>query len=131
MQTSIDQGPYLNVADGMVSAMGNEHIEVGEASEENKDHNHTAPTVSVADNQARKPDSPTNSAQTRTSEDDAGLKGSGMIQRCLHQITRQSNKSIWLLAYIAIISSWPVVGAALGFFYRRKMKNALLGRGPK
>lgn len=131
MQTSIDQGPYLNVADGMVAAMGNEHTDGEETSEENKDHDQTDRTV-VTDNHGfsgRISGFATLDAQT--SEENAGLKGSGIIRRCLHQLSRQSNKSIWLLAYIAIMSSWPVVGAVLGYFYIRKSTKGLPGRRPK
>ncbi|KAL8486010.1 hypothetical protein ACS0TY_028063 [Phlomoides rotata] len=129
MQSSIDQGPYLNVADGMVSAMGNEHKDHGinvtsnEIHENDDGHDQSNQTVSVSENH-RKSDSATNAGGC------GGSKGSGIIQRCVYQLSRQNNKSIWLLAYIAIISSWPVVGAALGFFYRRKLKRALPGKGP-
>ncbi|KAH6774956.1 alpha/beta-Hydrolases superfamily protein [Perilla frutescens var. hirtella] len=130
MQSSIDQGPYLNVADGMVAAMGNEQTDGEETSEENKDQ--TNQTASVTESHAlsgRKSDFATTDAQS--SKDGAETKGSGVVQRFLNQISRQHNKSIWLLAYIALLSSWPVVGAALGYFYRRKLKKGLPGRGPK
>lgn len=132
MQSSIDQGPYLNVADGMVAAMGNEHTDEDEASVENKANDQTDQTVLVTENHVssgRKPDFATNAGQAP--EDSLGSKSSGIIQRCLNQLSRQSNKSIWLLAYIAVISSWPIVGAALGYLYRRKLKKGLLGGGPK
>ncbi|XP_047962700.1 embryogenesis-associated protein EMB8-like isoform X2 [Salvia hispanica] len=129
MQTSIDQGPYLNLTDGMVAAMGNEHID-GEETPEN--HSQTDQTVPVTDNHVssgRKSHFATNDAQS--SEDDGGSKGSGIIQRCLHQLSRQSNKSIWLLAYIAIMSSWPLAGAALRYLHRKKLMKSLPGRGSK
>lgn len=129
MQTSIDQGPYLNVADGMVAAMGNEHTDGEETSE---DPNQTDQTVPVTDNHVfggRKTRCATNDSQT--SRDDAGSKGQGIVRRCLHQLSRQSNKSIWLLAYIAIMSSWPVVGVALRYLHRRKVMKGLPGSGLK
>ncbi|KAI3464417.1 hypothetical protein Pfo_021080 [Paulownia fortunei] len=135
MQSSIDQGPYLNVADGMVAAMGDEHSDaaINETSEENKDHDQTNQIVSVTENHAftsgRKSDFAANSGHT--SEDGADSKGSSIVARCLYQLSRQNNKSIWLLAYIAILSTWPIVGAALGFLFKRKSKRALPGRVPK
>ncbi|KAK6114770.1 hypothetical protein DH2020_007039 [Rehmannia glutinosa] len=124
MQSSIDQGPYLNVADGMVAAMGNE------TSEEKNDHDQKNEIVSVTENHAftnvRKPDFATNAG-----EDGADSKRSSFVERCVYQLSRQNNKSIWLLAYIAIISSWPIVGAAFGYFFKRKLKRALPAKVPK
>lgn len=118
MQSSIDQGPYLNVADGMVAAMGDERIDstINEIiPEENKHHNdQTNQIVSATENHGfANPNS---------------KRRSGIVERCLNQISRQSNKSIWLLAYIAIVSTWPIVSAALGFLFKRKLDR---GRAPK
>jgi hypothetical protein len=33
--------------------------------------------------------------------------------------------SMWLLAYIAIMTSWPLVGSALQIFFRKKLRNVL------
>ncbi|KAG6388805.1 hypothetical protein SASPL_150241 [Salvia splendens] len=129
MQTSIDQGPYLNLTDGMVAAMGNEHTD-GEETREDRDQ--TDQTVPVTDNHVssgRKSQFTTNDA--KTSEDNGGSKGSGIVRRCLHQVSRQSNQSIWLLAYIATMSSWPLAVAALRYLHRRKLMKSLPGRGPK
>ncbi|KAL1533760.1 phospholipase ABHD3-like isoform X2 [Salvia divinorum] len=113
----------------MIAAMGNEHADVEETP---GDHDQTDQTVPVTDSHtfgARKSHSATN--DTQTSEDNGGSKGSGIVRRCLHQLSRQTNKSIWLLAYIAIMSSWPLVGAALRYLRRRKLVKGLPGRGPK
>ncbi|KAL0314211.1 UNVERIFIED_CONTAM: protein ABHD1 [Sesamum angustifolium] len=51
-QSSIDQGPYLNVADGMVAAMGNERTDsaINETAEENTDHGQTNQIASGTEN---------------------------------------------------------------------------------
>ncbi|KAL0360123.1 UNVERIFIED_CONTAM: Embryogenesis-associated protein [Sesamum radiatum] len=131
-QSSIDQGPYLNVADGMVAAMGNERTDgaINETAEENKDHGQIASgTENHPFTSGRKSNSATDASQS--SEDGVDSKGSGIVARCLYQLSRQNNKSVWLLAYIAIVSTWPLVGAALGFFFGRKLKRALPGKPPK
>ncbi|KAL8059817.1 hypothetical protein ABFX02_03G111300 [Erythranthe guttata] len=112
LQSSIDQGPYLNVADGMVAPMGNE------VSEENKGQTNQAVSVNKENHDfssGRKPD---------FAPDAENSGGSSIVEKCMHQLSRQTNKSIWLLAYIAVISSWPIVGAALGFLFKRKFKRA-------
>ncbi|GFP81347.1 embryogenesis-associated protein emb8 [Phtheirospermum japonicum] len=114
MQSSIDQGPYLNVADGMVAAMGNERTDGS--------NDHTNQIGPVSENHA---------FASVTKRSDYRKEGSSFVERCFYQLSRQNNKSIWLLAYIAVISSWPVVGAALGFLFRRKSKKRLPAKVPK
>ncbi|XP_011097230.1 embryogenesis-associated protein EMB8 [Sesamum indicum] len=134
-QSSIDQGPYLNVADGMVAAMVNERTDgaINETAEENKDHGQTNQIASGTENHPFTSGRKSNSAvdASQSSEDGVDSKGSGIVARCLYQLSRQNNKSVWLLAYIAIVSTWPLVGAALGFFFGRKLKRALPGKPPK
>ncbi|XP_051123773.1 embryogenesis-associated protein EMB8 [Andrographis paniculata] len=131
-QSSIDQGPYLNVADGMVAAMGNERTDdtINETSKENKDQDQEKQLVSENNifTSGRKSDSATNTQRTSES---AGPKGGlSIVERCLYQLSRQSNRSLWLLAYIAIISTWPVLGSALGFFLKKKMERLSKGKPP-
>lgn len=126
LPSSIDQGPYLNVADGMVAAMGNDPTDgaIIETSDETNRTGLDTGNHEVTD--SRKPDSASFVAQT--SEEGADSKGSSIVERCLYQISRQNKRSIWLLAYVAILSTWPIVGAALGFFYKKKIKRALQGK---
>lgn len=123
LPSSIDQGPYLNVADGMVAAMGNDPTDgaIIETSDETDRTGLDTGNHEVTD--SRKPDSASFVAQT--SEEGADSKGSTIVERCLYQISRQNKRSIWLLAYVAILSTWPIVGAALGFFFKKKIKRAL------
>ncbi|XP_073305685.1 embryogenesis-associated protein EMB8-like isoform X2 [Primulina huaijiensis] len=124
LQSSIDQGPYLNVADGMVAAMGNEQTDgaIIETSDETNRTGFDTGNHEVTD--PRKPDSSSFVAQ----KEGGDSKGSTVVERCLYQISRQNKRSIWLLAYVAILSTWPIVGAALGFFFQKKIKRALQGK---
>ncbi|KAK6276823.1 hypothetical protein POUND7_017146 [Theobroma cacao] len=45
------------------------------------------------------------------------------VKRCLNHLSRQNRNSMWLLAYIAIITSWPLVGSAFRIFSRKKLRN--------
>lgn len=49
------------------------------------------------------------------------------IRRCVDQLSRYSRKSMWLLAYIAIITTWPVAGSALLLFFKKKFRNVFSG----
>uniref|UniRef100_A0A803Q3Q4 Uncharacterized protein n=1 Tax=Cannabis sativa TaxID=3483 RepID=A0A803Q3Q4_CANSA len=47
-----------------------------------------------------------------TSIQDAKPPDTTPIKRCLDLLRRQNRFSIWLLAYIAIVTSWPLLGSA-------------------
>lgn len=47
------------------------------------------------------------------------------IRRRLKEVSRQSRLSIWLLAYIAIITTWPLLGSALVVVFKRKVRSLL------
>lgn len=38
-------------------------------------------------------------------------------------LSRQQKRSMWILAYIAIVTTWPIVGSVLMFNFKRKFKN--------
>ncbi|XP_059631907.1 embryogenesis-associated protein EMB8 [Cornus florida] len=134
MESSIDQGPYLNVSDGMVSAMGNElttNNVVQDSSEVERIHN-TTKELALDTEQGElksegKWDSMPNGAQTskRVSniKDSESLDITAPVKRFLDQLYLQNRRSIWLLGFIAITSSWPLVSAALQFLFRKKLKN--------
>ncbi|XP_034585323.1 embryogenesis-associated protein EMB8 isoform X2 [Setaria viridis] len=53
------------------------------------------------------------------------------VRRSINQITRSQGKSVWLLAYIAVVTSWPLLGT-LGFFlFRKRFSNSLLAKKMK
>ncbi|PSS31841.1 Embryogenesis-associated protein [Actinidia chinensis var. chinensis] len=130
----IDQGPYVNFTDGMVAAMGNELVTddaVEDFSEVQKSHDRVTEEVVLDSKEGELPtgvtDCPLNIPQT--SKQVAGVKGvktfdvTNPIRRCLNQLSRQNKTSMWLLGYIAIISTWPLVGAALHFVFKKKLKS--------
>ncbi|THG00930.1 hypothetical protein TEA_001333 [Camellia sinensis var. sinensis] len=117
-ESSIDQGPYVNITeDGMVTALGNEQTSVEDV--------HDEPTI-----QSEKVKDAT---PKRTCLADAPPQPPGQdindvvipVRRYMDQLSRHSRKSIWLLAYIAIITTWPLVGSALTLFLRKKFANLL------
>ncbi|XAR56312.1 Alcohol O-acetyltransferase [Bertholletia excelsa] len=137
----IDQGPYLNVTeDGMLAATGDEQTMSAETATGNEQtmSAEVAPNEPVVQSEMdktmtsemHKSDQMTGERITFT---DGPLQPLGQdvndiiipVKRCINQLSRQSRKSIWLLAYIAIVSTWPVVGPAVTLFFQKKFSNFL------
>ncbi|TYJ45635.1 hypothetical protein E1A91_A02G070300v1 [Gossypium mustelinum] len=130
IESSIDQGPYVNVReDGMVAAVGSAHAG-------NKSVEHFTGLGSIQDKTVLATEQ--TQQQTETKSDVAGSGGEvsgecSSLQRikCFDVITaskrwldhllfRKNGKSVWLLVYIAIITSWPILGSALRIFSSKK-----------
>lgn len=136
LETSIDQGPYVNVSeDGMVAALGNEQTRnstLGNLPEfQNIDHkmdNEMVPDATHVKQVAEtKSDSVTDKGQTcepPTNILDVKFPDVvAAVTRHLNYLSRQNRRSIWLLAYVAIITTWPVLGSALKIIFKGKHKN--------
>ncbi|XWS24848.1 hypothetical protein CRYUN_Cryun27aG0020100 [Craigia yunnanensis] len=136
MGSSIDQGPYVNIAeDGMVAAVGNEHagnkvVEhfagLGEIHNKERDQMVSATEQKHHLMEEKSDIAPTAAQVSEQSSNLQGVKSFDVIapvKRCLNHLSRQNRKSMWLLAYIAIITSWPLVGSILHLFSRKKLRN--------
>lgn len=136
LDSTIDQGPFVSVAeDGMVAAMGNEQTgdnSVEGLSESQKSHCEKTEMVSNADQdeQNTHPKSGLVPIVEETSMQASGIQDAkpldtSPVKRCLDLLRQQNRCSIWLLAYIAIITSWPLLGSALRLLSRKKLRNIL------
>lgn len=47
------------------------------------------------------------------------------VKTSLNQLSRRYDISRWLLAYIAIVTTWPLLGSALSFVFRKKLRGFL------
>lgn len=130
MESSIDQGPYLNVSeDGMVAAVGNEQTRnsiVGDHQtnsemvlDTEQDEQLTGAKSDAVPNTDRTCEPPANTPDTEL----RNLTAS--VTSCLNQLSQRNKRSMWLLAYVAIITTWPLVGSALRFIFGKKRKNVL------
>ncbi|KAH7685412.1 Alcohol O-acetyltransferase protein [Dioscorea alata] len=109
LQSSIDKSPYISLADdGMVVAAQNDEVDTDKPPPESTQHH---PGQNSQDN-----------SSTESLKDD---EITTRLKRSINQLSRQSNKSMWLLAYIAIISTCPLVGSLILIIFRRKLKNVL------
>ncbi|KZV48655.1 abhydrolase domain-containing protein 3 [Dorcoceras hygrometricum] len=114
-QSSIDHAPYVHILeDGIVTAVGNE-VDLGVQGLENADQNKTQDMFSIEGKQTPGLD------QTPHLD----VEHVGPVKKSLNQISRQNRKSLWLLGYIAIITTWPLVGSALKIFFKKKFQNRL------
>lgn len=141
LESSIDKSPYVNIMeDGLVTAVQKDGLEKDQA----------IATVDTPIIHNREPDS--NDAIFEQNEDNTGANATlinetipssgqnthedriskifndmtGQVKRSMNQLSRQSGRSLWLLIYIAIVTTWPLLGSFLGFIFRRKLKGVPL-----
>ncbi|GMN51956.1 hypothetical protein TIFTF001_021096 [Ficus carica] len=141
LDSTIDQGPFVSVAeDGMVAAMGNEQQDddddtVEELSEPLRpvhgEKTEMVSDTSPIDEQSTQTKSgfapmiEQTSGQGTNVQDAKPLDATSPVRKCLDLLRRQSRFSIWLLAYVAIITSWPLLGSALQVISKKKLRNVL------
>ncbi|XP_075477246.1 embryogenesis-associated protein EMB8-like [Primulina tabacum] len=115
IRSSIDHAPYVHIVeDGIVTAVGDE-VNLGVQRLDNADQNKTQDMFFIEGKQT--------SGLDHTQPLDT--KHVGPVKKSLNQISRQNRKSLWLLGYIAIVTTWPLVGSALAIFFRKKFQNRL------
>ncbi|KAI3445597.1 hypothetical protein Pfo_002262 [Paulownia fortunei] len=121
LQTSIDQAPSVNVLEnGIVAAVGNDLADVG------VEHHKVEDTVCAEGNAQEKQNSKIGISQrpdnTRSPEQDIN-DVVAPVEKCLNQVSYQNQKSLWVLVYIAIITTWPIVGSTLAVFFRKMFQD--------
>ncbi|KAK2404199.1 alpha/beta-Hydrolases superfamily protein [Trifolium repens] len=135
LDSSIDQGPYVNVTeDGMVAASNNEPTtDDVEEINERQDTHHDSHDKVLEENKQDELVTKTESgdwsciAKTASAHNPVPLDVLTPIKRYVGQLSRQNRWSIWLLVYIAITTSWPLVGSALYLVFGKKLRDFLPG----
>ncbi|GAV60444.1 Abhydrolase_6 domain-containing protein, partial [Cephalotus follicularis] len=133
-EPSIVQGPFVNVTeDGLVVAVADEpriNDLVEDSTEVQKSRHKSTNEVASAREQdecLRKAksdfDRGTQTSIQATRIEDLKSLYVSPVRKCLNQLCRQSRSSMWLLAYVAIITSWPLVGSALQIIFRKKLRK--------
>lgn len=126
---AIDKGPYVSVLeDGMVTAVGDE--EQTDDSVQDLAIEQTE-NVSPNDTDKEKADHFRKNDQSERYQENNTTHVTTPIRKCIDSLSRQSGKSIWLLAYIAIVTTWPMVRPALSLLFRKRYKNASPGGSRK
>ncbi|KAL6560690.1 hypothetical protein OROGR_004249 [Orobanche gracilis] len=120
LESSIDQAPYVHVSeDGMITAVSDETS----VQQENTNQNKTECTEERVQEKEDADVNLNNNNQPPNTAHDLERDLVAPMKKCLNQLSRHNRKSLWLLAYVAIITTWPVVGSALTFFLRKKFQN--------
>ncbi|KAL4183462.1 hypothetical protein AMTRI_Chr11g155260 [Amborella trichopoda] len=142
LESLVDKGPYVNILeDGMVAAVANSSTnnDFMEAASENNqlvqdpiaeknngDSNNkvggetrsSAELVQeVSESSSEKPEHHANTVDRNDVM--------GPIKRSINQLSRNNRKSMWVLVYIAIVTTWPLVGSALIILARKKLRNVI------
>ncbi|KAL3843673.1 hypothetical protein ACJIZ3_001076 [Penstemon smallii] len=119
LESSIDQAPYVHVSkDGLVTAVSDEVAEAVVKHQGNTDENKTE----EESNKSGQEEQSAKMELNQVSEQDT-VEIVGPVEKQLNELSRQNRKTLWLLAYIAIMSTWPVVGSALAVFFRKKIQK--------
>jgi len=106
--SSIDQGPFVDAGEhGMVAAAS--EVDTTRADAEPEDN---AQIYVKTSNHLHKDNNP-----------QVYNNILGPLKKRVDQLSRYSRKSIWLLAYIAIVTTWPLVGPALLFSIKRRFRK--------
>lgn len=134
-ESSIDQGPYVNLTeDGMVAALNNEPTkenaeEIHVTQDMHHDDHDRVPEVNKEEELVTNTGTGDSSyiAEKTTPQNAIPLGVTTHFKKYLGQLSRQNRWSIWLLVYIAINTSWPLVGSALYLVFGKKLRNILPG----
>ncbi|XP_038877848.1 embryogenesis-associated protein EMB8 isoform X3 [Benincasa hispida] len=130
---SIDQGPYVSILeDGMVTAVGDEQTDDTMQDTPNQ----ATANVSTKDevildkveaDHVRKNDQP----ELYEEKDPNPTQATTLVRKCTDCVARRSGKSFWLLAYIAIVTTWPMVRPALSLLLKKRYRNPAPGGGSR
>ncbi|KAK8668296.1 hypothetical protein V6N13_105754 [Hibiscus sabdariffa] len=131
LQSSIDQAPYLNVTgDGMVTAVGNEprHVLQEDTPNEHTIHGNKDESA-ISDNRAHfELTDKINSDEQIKQKVEKNVKDLIFpVQVRIDKLSRRSRQSIWLLAYIAIVTTWPFVGSLIVSVLKKRFKTFIPG----
>ncbi|KAG8364058.1 hypothetical protein BUALT_Bualt19G0086600 [Buddleja alternifolia] len=149
-ESSIDHAPYIHVSEeGTITAVREEVAEILNmdqnktknlicAEERQKDENDldqtpvtacspeqnkTENSICAEERQKDENDLDQTPVAACSPEQDISSHIVAPLKKSLNQVSRQNRKSLWLLAYIAMVTTWPVVGSILAVFFRKKFKN--------
>ncbi|KAJ6884714.1 hypothetical protein NC652_031654 [Populus alba x Populus x berolinensis] len=137
LDSSIDQYPHLHVAeDGTVTAASSEGKRDGIEDIKNLQMLSEEKTTEILSNgeqekHVTEAKSDFMSETCQTSEIAKNIQGvespdiTSPLRRFLNQISQQNSISTWLLAFIAIRTSWPLVGSITKFIFRKRSRKIM------
>lgn len=135
LESTIDQSPYVNITeDGMLSPAVENAPTENTASPTNKEITEseiTSEADETTENTSKDDDvkitKENENSPEKNKDENIGKTVADVIypiKRSVNELTKYQGKSIWLLAYIAFVTSWPLIGSLGFFFYRKRFKKA-------
>ncbi|KAL6616450.1 hypothetical protein ACP70R_038720 [Stipagrostis hirtigluma subsp. patula] len=138
LESSIDKSPYVNIMeDGMVAPVTSDG-----PGDDGSPSNHTVDEVELSDTVGVKQQNEVSSEKHNEHASGVNGKSSGSanqqgeaaytnklheiiapVKRSLNQLTRYQGRSVWLLVYIAFVTSWPLLGSLAFITFRKKFRN--------
>ncbi|CAN6328129.1 unnamed protein product [Urochloa humidicola] len=156
LESSIDKSPYVNfMEDGMVAAVTNDgpdnddslhnqidgDIELSDGMVAIQQNEHTGEIQNESDSGVGDKNNLEGNVTSvqghggnhkQREEPDANISDAiAPVRRSINQISRSQGKSVWLLAYIAVVTSWPLLGALGYFLFRKRFSNSMLAKKVK
>ncbi|XP_022966858.1 embryogenesis-associated protein EMB8-like [Cucurbita maxima] len=128
---SIDQGPYVSVLeDGMVTAVGDEPTDDTVQDMPNQETTNVSTDDEVILDK-EEADHDRKNDQLEIYEEKNTTPATTPVRKCTDCLARWSGRSVWLLAYIAVLTTWPMVRPALSLFFKKRDKNPATGGSRK
>lgn len=120
-EPSIDGSPYISVVqDGMVAPTLDDQSNCT-VSDEPVQH-----VTDLAKDESPILDAWTVKADSQNIPQDPLINSITDMTRRVDGLLRRNRMSMWLLTYIAVVTTWPVVGSALIVFAKRRLKSGVL-----
>lgn len=134
LESSIDKSPYVNIMeDGMVAAVSNDAAENKDSTEDQTTHETKPEDFSAAVGEQHETGIEASTNSNHCTLNSLGEKEEGEakivdeaiapLRRSVDQLSRRHGRSMWLFAYIAVVSSWPLLGSVLFVVFRKKFMN--------
>ncbi|XP_047076523.1 embryogenesis-associated protein EMB8-like isoform X1 [Lolium rigidum] len=140
LESSIDKSPYVNfLGDGMVapatddgpvndgppcSQIVNElKLNNGVNDTQQNEHAKEAEIKSGIQVDAVPAQSPAGSAKQQGEKANKIHDAIAPVKRSINRLTRYQGRSVWLLAYISFVTSWPLLGSLAFIVFRKKFRN--------
>lgn len=141
LESTIDKSPYVNIMeDGMVAPITKDDTCNSDGSPSNQE-DEVQITNGVGGRQqlevsAQKHNEHASGAGNESPAGSANGQGDDLysnklheiiapVKRSINQLTRYQGRSVWLLAYIAFATSWPLLGSLAFITFRKKFRNPL------
>ncbi|KAL5226523.1 hypothetical protein ABZP36_014788 [Zizania latifolia] len=143
LESSIDKSPYVNIMeDGMIAAVTDDdpcgdaspsNPMVSDIQQNNRDviqqteHAKEVENTSNGEVQGMPAQSPAQSARQLGEAHYVNKFHDAVapVKRSISQLIRYQGRSVWLLAYIAFVTSWPLLGSLAFIALRKKVRNHL------